>query len=78
MKGNNFAQMYMAQLVQACLHAAVRQEGKQLSKVDMDTLKDMSMDIAGTLYYLVMMAKTRTRNEIMKSRKALSVDAYGQ
>lgn len=38
----------------------------------------MAAEVAGTLFNLVLVAKTKARNEIMKSRKQLDIDGvYG-
>ncbi|KAJ7782514.1 P-loop containing nucleoside triphosphate hydrolase protein [Mycena maculata] len=68
----NLGMLYTPQFVQRCLEA---QSGTALTQ---DQVKNTAVDIIGNLFYLIITAKTRKRNEIMKSRKKLvEEDAYG-
>ncbi|KAF8143350.1 P-loop containing nucleoside triphosphate hydrolase protein, partial [Mycena galopus ATCC 62051] len=68
----NLGMLYTPQFVERCLEA---RRGEALR---VDALKSTSLDVIGTLFYLILTAKTKKRNEIMKSRKKLVVeDAYG-
>ncbi|KAK7048330.1 hypothetical protein R3P38DRAFT_3256986 [Favolaschia claudopus] len=70
--GKNLGMLYTAQFVQRCLEARV---GEAMT---VDKLKMVAMEIIGKLFYLTLTAKTKKRNEIMKSRKKLvRDDAYG-
>ncbi|KAJ7122056.1 P-loop containing nucleoside triphosphate hydrolase protein [Mycena crocata] len=52
-----------------------RNLGKALTQ---DKLKSVAVDVIGSLFYLIITAKTQKRNEIMKSRKKLfEDDVYG-
>ncbi|KAJ7141112.1 P-loop containing nucleoside triphosphate hydrolase protein [Mycena epipterygia] len=68
----NLGVLYTPQFVQRCLEA---RSGEALT---LDQVKSTSVDIIGKLFYLILTAKTRKRNEIMKSRKKLVIEAaYG-
>ncbi|KAJ7354537.1 P-loop containing nucleoside triphosphate hydrolase protein [Mycena albidolilacea] len=68
----NLGTLYTPQFVQRCLEA---RSGEALT---MDTLKNAAVDMIGNLFYLIITAKSRKRNEIMKSRKKIAVEAYGE
>ncbi|KAJ6456387.1 P-loop containing nucleoside triphosphate hydrolase protein [Mycena sanguinolenta] len=69
----NLGMLYTPQFVERCLAA-------RAGKVwEVDALKNVALDVAGNLFYSILTAKTRKRNEIMKSRKKLFVeDTYGE
>lgn len=67
----NLGTLYTPQFVQRCLEA---RSGEALTT---DRLKDAAVDMIGNLFYLIITAKSRKRNEIMKSRKKIAVEAYG-
>ncbi|KAJ7162247.1 P-loop containing nucleoside triphosphate hydrolase protein [Mycena filopes] len=68
----NLGMLYTPQFVQRCLEAQV---GKAFTQ---EQLKGAAVDIIGSLFYLILTAKTRKRNEIMKSRRKLvTEDVYG-
>ncbi|KAK7022292.1 kinesin-like protein [Favolaschia claudopus] len=70
--GKNLGMLYTAQFVQRCLEARV---GEAMT---VDKLKMVAMEVIGKLFYLILTAKSKKRNEIMKSRKKLvRDDAYG-
>ncbi|KZT03926.1 P-loop containing nucleoside triphosphate hydrolase protein [Laetiporus sulphureus 93-53] len=69
----HFGRMYTTQFVHRCLEE--RNSGAEITP---DVVRNMAAEVIGSLSYLLLRAKTRTRNEIMKSRKALALDAvYG-
>ncbi|KAF7376655.1 Kinesin-like protein [Mycena sanguinolenta] len=69
----NLGMLYTPQFVERCLAARA---GKLW---EVDALKNVAVDVAGNLFYLILTAKTRKRKEIMKSRKKLFVeDTYGE
>ncbi len=65
----NLGALYTTQFVERCI--AARTSGK------LEHVKQMSVEVIGQLFYLVMTAKTRSRNAVMKSRKPLAVETYG-
>ncbi|KAJ7502496.1 P-loop containing nucleoside triphosphate hydrolase protein [Mycena galericulata] len=67
----NLGMLYTTQFVERCLEA---RNGDALTP---DGLKNTALDIIGMLSYLIITAKSRKRNEIMKSRKTLAVEVYG-
>ncbi|KAJ7104233.1 P-loop containing nucleoside triphosphate hydrolase protein [Mycena belliarum] len=67
----NLGVLYTPQFVQRCL------EARNSQVLTLDELNHTAVDIIGTLSYLIIKAKTRTRNEIMKSRKKLATEVYG-
>lgn len=68
----NLGMLYTPQFVQRCLEA---RRGEALT---IDQLKDTAVEVIGTLFYLILTAKTKKRNAIMKSRKKLvTADVYG-
>ncbi|KAJ7031001.1 P-loop containing nucleoside triphosphate hydrolase protein [Mycena alexandri] len=70
--GKNLGMLYTPQFVQRCLEAQV---GNALTQ---DEVKGTAVDIIGNLFYLILTAKTKKRNEIMKSRRKLvTADVYG-
>ncbi|KAJ7760973.1 P-loop containing nucleoside triphosphate hydrolase protein [Mycena metata] len=71
--GKNLGMLYTPQFVQRCLEAKV---GGALTQ---DEVKGTAVEIIGNLFYLILTAKTRKRNEIMKSRRKLdTADVYGE
>ncbi|KAF7357928.1 Kinesin-like protein [Mycena venus] len=65
--------LYTPQFVQRCLEARISEALRT------DALKNNAVEIIGNLFYLILTAKTRKRNEIMKSRKKLvTEDVYGE
>lgn len=74
MTATHFARMYTVEFVQRCLEAA-----SDSPEATPDILRNAAEDVMGTLTYLLLTAKTRTRNSIMKSRKKLALDStYGR
>ncbi|EED85294.1 predicted protein [Postia placenta Mad-698-R] len=74
MTATHFARMYTLEFVQRCLEAA-----SDSPEATPDVLRNAAEDVMGTLTYLLLTAKTRTRNSIMKSRKKLALDStYGK
>ncbi|KAJ7252109.1 P-loop containing nucleoside triphosphate hydrolase protein [Mycena haematopus] len=72
----NLGMLYTPQFVERVL--AARSVGGK-GEVRVDKLKDTAVDVVGNLFYLIISAKSRKRNEIMKSRKRLVIeDAYGK
>ncbi|KAF7305743.1 Kinesin-like protein [Mycena chlorophos] len=70
----NLGTLYTPQFVEACLAARTASD----DKLTQDQLKMRAVDVIGNLFYLILTAKTRKRNEIMKSRKKLVTnDVYG-
>ncbi|KAJ7233913.1 P-loop containing nucleoside triphosphate hydrolase protein [Mycena rebaudengoi] len=68
----NLGVLFTPQFVQRCLEA---QTGATLTQED---LKVTAVDIIGNLFYLILTAKTKKRNAVMKSRKKLVIDdTYG-
>ncbi|EED82646.1 predicted protein [Postia placenta Mad-698-R] len=70
MTATHFARMYTVEFVQRCLEAA-----SDSPEATPDILRNAAEDVMGTLTYLLLAAKTRTRNSIMKSRKKLALDS---
>ncbi len=68
----NLGSLYMTEFVERCL--AARTEGTG----DMGILKNRAAEVIGQLFYLIMSAKTRTRTQIMKTRKKVKMQAYGK
>ncbi|EGO26350.1 hypothetical protein SERLADRAFT_463324 [Serpula lacrymans var. lacrymans S7.9] len=84
MTAMQFGRLYTMEFVEQCLLAIPAVEGptkdapKQRGRLEADAVKYTAMKVIGRLFYLMLTAKTRTRNEIMKSRKKLVVDeTYG-
>jgi kinesin family protein 2/24 len=67
----NLGMLYTPQFVQRCLEA---RRGEALTT---DQLKNTAVEMIGNLFYLIITAKTKKRNEIMKSRKKLATEIYG-
>ncbi|KAJ7090915.1 P-loop containing nucleoside triphosphate hydrolase protein [Mycena belliarum] len=67
----NLGVLYTPQFVQRCL------EARNSPALTLDELNHTAVDIIGNLFYLILTAKTRKRNEIMKSRKKLTTEVYG-
>ncbi len=68
----NLGALYTTEFVERCL--AARTEGTG----DMGILKNRAAEVIGQLFYLIMSAKTRTRTQIMKTRKKVKMQAYGK
>ncbi|KAK0462516.1 P-loop containing nucleoside triphosphate hydrolase protein [Desarmillaria tabescens] len=68
----NLGTLYTTEFVERCL--AARTEGAG----DAGVLKNRAAEVIGQLFYLIMSAKTRTRTQIMKSRKKVKMQAYGE
>ncbi|KAK0448636.1 P-loop containing nucleoside triphosphate hydrolase protein [Armillaria borealis] len=68
----NLRALYTTEFVERCL--AARTEGTE----DMGILKNRAAEVIGQLFYLIMSAKTRTRTQIMKTRKKVKMQAYGE
>ncbi|KAJ7467033.1 P-loop containing nucleoside triphosphate hydrolase protein [Mycena latifolia] len=68
----NLGMLFTPQFVERCLEA---RSSKALTQ---DEVKSTAVDVFGNLFYLIITAKTKKRNEIMKSRKKLVIEsAYG-
>ncbi|KAJ7678693.1 P-loop containing nucleoside triphosphate hydrolase protein [Mycena rosella] len=68
----NLGMLYTTQFVQRCLEART---GEALTQ---DEVKSTAADVFASLFYLILTAKTKKRNEIMKSRKKLDTEGtYG-
>ncbi|KAJ6594589.1 P-loop containing nucleoside triphosphate hydrolase protein [Mycena capillaripes] len=68
----NLGTLYTPQFVQRCLEA---QRGNAFTT---DQLKNTAVEMIGKLFYLIITAKTKKRNAIMKSRKKLvTAEVYG-
>ncbi|KAJ7708965.1 P-loop containing nucleoside triphosphate hydrolase protein [Mycena rosella] len=66
----NLGMLYTMQFTQHCLEA-------RSGALPPDALKHAAVSVIGALFYLIITAKTRTHNEIMKSRrKVVLEDAY--
>ncbi|KAJ7213033.1 P-loop containing nucleoside triphosphate hydrolase protein [Mycena pura] len=64
--------LYTPQFVERCL------EARNSEALTRDQIKFRALDVIGNLFYLILKAKTRKRNEIMRSRKTIAVeDTYG-
>lgn len=73
----NFGSMYTMEFVGKCLEA--KPAGEDVYRFEGDFVKNSSVEVIGQLFYLILSAKTRTRNAIMKSRKKLTeADTYGK
>jgi len=67
--------MYTTEFIEKCLVARPEPDEYRSEK---DFVKNSSVEVIGQLFYLILSAKTRTRNEIMKSRKKLvASETYG-
>ncbi|KAI0944083.1 hypothetical protein AcV7_002001 [Taiwanofungus camphoratus] len=73
MTAGYFGRMHTAEFVQRCLEVANLGE-----EVTTDVVRNVSVEVVGALYYLMLSAKTKTQNEIMKSRKKLEVAVNGE
>ncbi|KAJ6538777.1 P-loop containing nucleoside triphosphate hydrolase protein [Mycena vulgaris] len=68
----NLGMLYTPQFVQRCL------EARSSEALTREEVKNTAVDVIGSLFYLIITAKSKKRNEIMKSRKKLAVDTYGE
>ncbi|PBK95319.1 P-loop containing nucleoside triphosphate hydrolase protein [Armillaria gallica] len=68
----NLGALYTTEFVERCLAARTERTG------DMGILKNRAAEVIGQLFYLIMSAKTRTRTQIMKTRKKVKMQAYGK
>ena len=73
MTAKNYGAMYTMDFVQMCLDGA-NVDGEEVTR---DVVRSAAAEVVGTLYYLILTAKSRGRKEIMKSRKQVSLDVYG-
>ena len=87
MTARNVARMYANEWFERCIEGVELVSGtkagvstsKDLKERDLETVKTLAMDVYGKFHYMLMRAKTRTRKEVMKSRKGLAVkDVYGE
>ncbi|KAK0213292.1 P-loop containing nucleoside triphosphate hydrolase protein [Desarmillaria ectypa] len=67
----NLGALYTTEFVKRRLVARTEGTG------DMELFKNRAAEVIGQLFYLIMSAKTRTRTQIMKSRK-VKMQAYGE
>ena len=73
MTARHFGQLYTTEFVQRVL-AAARVDREFTASV----VKNMAAEVGGTLYYLILSAKTRKRRAVMQSRKVVDLAAaYG-
>ncbi|GJE94690.1 kinesin motor domain-containing protein [Phanerochaete sordida] len=73
MTGKHYGQLYTVDFVQRTLEAA-RLDREYTASV----VKNMAAEVVGTLYYLILTAKTRKRRAVMQSRKVVNLEAaYG-
>ncbi|PCH35714.1 nucleoside triphosphate hydrolase protein [Wolfiporia cocos MD-104 SS10] len=69
----HFGRMYTTEFVQRCMEVA-----NMGGEVTPDVVRNAAAIVFGMMTYLTMTAKTRTRNDIIKSRKRLALDeVYG-
>ncbi|CCM02975.1 uncharacterized protein FIBRA_05090 [Fibroporia radiculosa] len=74
MTATHFGRMYTTEFVQRVMELATFSEENAPHVV-----RSAAAEVVGSLTYLLLTAKTRTRKEIMKSRKKLTLDAtYGE
>ena len=73
MTAKNYGAMYTTEFVQRCLEAG--NVGKDVTR---EVVRNTAAEVVGRLYYLILTAKTKGRKEIMKSRKKLTLEAYGE
>lgn len=73
MTAKHFGQLTTMQFVQRSLEAAPELDRDLTANV----VKNTAGEVVGTLYYLILSAKTRKRRNIMKSRKTIDVNMYG-
>ena len=75
MTARNFGGMYSIEFVQRCLEARNLNAGKE---VTVEVVKNIGGDVIAELTYAILVAKTKSRREIMKSRKVVNVEeTYG-
>ncbi|KAF7305736.1 Kinesin-like protein [Mycena chlorophos] len=65
----NLGMLYTPQFVEACLVARTDTDG---DKPTQDEFKRRALDVIGNLVYLILIAKTRKRMEIMNNRKKIA------
>lgn len=74
MSARNIARLYASEWVERCLGA--RRDG---CRSDVEDIKSVAMDVYGRFHYLLLVARTRTRKETMKSRRGVRAKAvYGE
>ncbi|THG94681.1 hypothetical protein EW026_g6839 [Hermanssonia centrifuga] len=73
MTGKHFGRFYTTEFIQRCLEV-----GHVDGEITVDVLKNIAAEVIGVLYYLILTAKTKARNDIMKSRKTLALEVYGE
>ena len=73
MTARHYGAMYTTEFVQRCLAA-----GNVGGDVTADVVRNTAAEVIGTLVYLILTAKSKSRTEIMKSRKKLTLEAYGE
>ncbi|KAI0087142.1 P-loop containing nucleoside triphosphate hydrolase protein [Irpex rosettiformis] len=75
MTARNFGGMYSIEFVQRCLEAKNPNAGKEVTT---SVVKNIGGDVIAELTYAILVAKTKSRREIMKSRKVVNADeTYG-
>ncbi|KAF7798862.1 hypothetical protein EIP86_010089 [Pleurotus ostreatoroseus] len=74
MTAKNYGAMYTTEFIQRCL------EARNVDNKDArpEVVGNVAGDIIASLTYLIVTAKTKGRKEIMKSRKKLTIEAYGE
>jgi kinesin family member 2/24 len=73
MTAKHFGAMYTVQFVQRCM-----QFGNIQGDVTPEVVKVTSAEIMGSLSFLILRAKTKARTNIMKTRKHVALDIYGE
>jgi hypothetical protein len=77
MTARNIGAMYTVEFVESCLKHASPWVAE--NTYELAVLKQHAAEVAGTLFNLVILAKTRTRTAVMKTRKKLDIAAvYGK
>lgn len=72
MTTKHFGAMYATEFLQRCLAA-----GNIGADMMASTVKDTAAEVMAKLSHTILIAKTKARRDIMKSRKGLSLDIYG-
>jgi kinesin family member 2/24 len=72
MTARNYGAMYSIEFVQRCLQA-----GNVGGDITPEVVKNVGGDVIAELTHAILVAKTKLRREIMKSRKGVAEDTYG-
>ncbi|KZT41875.1 P-loop containing nucleoside triphosphate hydrolase protein [Sistotremastrum suecicum HHB10207 ss-3] len=74
--GKHLARMYTAEWIEACFKAQIPENLERTSAHDV--VKTAAMESYGAFNYLLLTARTKTRNSVMKTRKKAAADEiYG-